>query len=321
MQTPLDIIHMLATPGERLPAVVDWLTTNVWSAERFSAMAPEEFLREGERMVNEVEQAILVSAPRLYDELVAASMSHRSLLRHLVSEEPGAIVVLDGASIREIPLLLSLATSSGFQVETSTYGFAALPSETVHFIEQRILGKAVAPSELPRRHELKEQDIAAIYYDSPTRHYPISPDAKRLLLWSIFPDVTYKDAGAKFASHFGEMRNLYETVWKNLVMEIPRNHRVVITSDHGYIFFGQGLDATHINPGRLLDQDRCKFFGPDESLPVDLDEIQIIPEKRLGMLRGRIKNRPQGPAAKSAYRHGGMSLMEMLTPFLIIRRI
>ena len=37
------------------------------------------------------------------------------------------------------------------------------------------------------------------------------------------------------------------------------------------------------------------------------------------MLAGRCHNRPQAPSAsRSWYRHGGLTLMEMLTPWLVL---
>jgi hypothetical protein len=38
------------------------------------------------------------------------------------------------------------------------------------------------------------------------------------------------------------------------------------------------------------------------------------------MLRGRIKNRPRGPSSNKVYRHGGLSLMEMLTPWIVLEK-
>ena len=43
------------------------------------------------------------------------------------------------------------------------------------------------------------------------------------------------------------------------------------------------------------------------------------PARRLAVLTGRIHNRPQAPSpSQSLYRHGRLSLMEMLTPWFIL---
>jgi hypothetical protein len=239
----------------------------------------------------------------------------------LLQESSTAIVVLDGASIRELPILKKLALSTGFNIVECSVGLAALPSDTLYFVEQRLLDKRIAPSDLPKRHELKEKHIHSVYYDAPVRTTALPAGHDSYLLWSRFPDGTYKDMGSKFAAHFGEMHRLYDTVWKNIVLEVPPGYRIVVTSDHGYVFFGAGLESNYSSePTRLLHQDRFKFFGEQEELPKETRGLQLIPERRLAMLCGRIKNKPMGQSSNNAYRHGGMSLMEMLTPWLVIQR-
>lgn len=321
MHTTQEIITALAQPGDRLPSLANWLMHHVWSAERFAQLSPETYLTEGEKMVHEVEEMILASAFSLYDEVVAASMNAPRLSALFAEEVPTTIVVFDGASLREIPMLHHLAKATGFEILHSGYGVAALPSDTLSFVEQRLLGKRVTPSELPRRQELKEMSVAAFYYDAVHRYFPLAGEQHKLLLWSQFPDGTFKDMSARLAAHFGEIRKMFDTAWQKIVMEIPKSHRIIITSDHGYIFFGQGLESTYPNEAaRWLNQDRFKFFGEGETLPESVAGLQVFSDRRLAMLQGRIKNRPQGPAAKNAYRHGGISLMEMLTPWLELRR-
>ncbi|MEW5799660.1 MAG: hypothetical protein AB1728_11710, partial [Bacteroidota bacterium] len=117
------------------------------------------------------------------------------------------------------------------------------------------------------------------------------------------------------------VRKLFDTVWKNIVLTIPKDYEIIITSDHGYIFFGPELESTVLTEApRLLNNDRFRFFSSEEPLPSDVPELQLLGDRRLAMLRGRIKNRPQGPSGNKAYRHGGMSLMEMLTPWLVLKR-
>jgi hypothetical protein len=200
--------------------------------------------------------------------------------------------------------------------------YAALPTNTIDFVQQRLLGKPVTPKELPRRKELKEKNIRAYYYDAPIRTQQITSNGEKpLMLWSAFPDVTYQDSGARFAKHFAELLPLWDPAWKNTVMQVPRGYRIIITSDHGYIFFGAGLASDRRGDAcALLNQERFKSFTDNEPLPKQHRDLQIFPDRRLAMLRGRIKNRPQGPAANRLYRHGGLSLMEMLLPWIVLEK-
>lgn len=315
------IFELLTRPGERLPALMEWLHGDVWSSHQFRQLNPTAYLEEGERLVHRVEEVVLAAAPALYDEITAASLQTPKAMNLFTTGRKTAVVIFDGASIRELPLFEHLATNTGFEIIESRYGVAALPSDTEYFIEQRILGKRLAPSQIPGRQELAERGITALYYDAPIRTFDLQSN-NSFLLWSHFPDGTYKDLSARFSSHFNEMRKLFDTVWKNIVLTIPREYEIIITSDHGYVFFGPELESTiSTEAARLLNNDRFKFFNQDESLPTDVPELQIVGDRRLAMLRGRIKNRPQGPSGNKAYRHGGMCIMEMLTPWLVLKRV
>jgi len=316
-----DLLKCLMKPGPRQPWVVDWLLSSVWSPKRFGSVPPENYLAEGEKLVHELEELLSAAAQRFSDELAAAAVQTKPLFDGLPDHQT-AVIVFDGASLREIPLFLKLAEQSGFRVIESSVSHAAVPSKTTDFVEQRLIGKPVGPKDLPHRKELKERGIRVWYFDAPIRTNQIHASAgENLLLWSAFPDVTYMDSGARFAKHFAELQPLFETVWKNTVMQVPRGYRIIITSDHGYIFFGAGLESTRSDEVcGLLDQDRAKKFGPDESLPAEHPDLQIFPNRRLAMVRGRIKNRPQGMAGNRVYRHGGLSIMEMLTPWLVLEK-
>lgn len=320
MSNPDRVFDILTAPGDRLPALSELLHSEIWSTDRFQRLDPVEYLEKGELRVHQIEEVVLAAAPSLYDETAAASLRSPKLVDLFALGRKIAVVVLDGASIRELPLFEHLAASTGYGIVESQYRIAALPSDTEYFIEQKILGKRLAPSQLPGRQELIERGVTPLYYDAPIRTFDLQNN-NSYLLWSHFPDGTHKDLSARFSSHFAEMRKLFDAVWKNIVLTIPKEYDVIITSDHGYIFFGPELESTvSTETPRLLNNDRFRFYNSDEPLPSDVPELQVLGDRRLAMLRGRIKNRPQGPSGNKVYRHGGMSLMEMLTPWLVLRR-
>lgn len=315
------ILEMLTNESNRLPNICNWLKEDVWSMKNFSEMQPAEYLEKGESEVAKAEGLMLSSANELYNEITNESLRTKSILENYNNPKKTAVIIFDGSSIRELPLFEKLAAETDYNIVESTYTYAALPSESQNFIEQRIIpGKKLSPSQLQSRSELKERNIKFYYYDSPSRTYSLT-DEKNLLLWSHFPDGTYQDLSSKFSSHFNEVKVLFEAVWKNIVLMIPKEFRIIITSDHGYIFFGQALEsAIDQRTNNLLNGNRFKIFEETEILPEGNDELQVINSLRLAMLRGRIKNRIQGPAGNKAYKHGGMSLMEMLTPWLVLEK-
>jgi hypothetical protein len=62
--------------------------------------------------------------------------------------------------------------------------------------------------------------------------------ARTLLLWTSFPDNTYRDSEACCSDHFAQIQTLVESAWNSTVITIPREHRILVTSDHGYLFLG-----------------------------------------------------------------------------------
>lgn len=47
-------------------------------------------------------------------------------------------------------------------------------------------------------------------------------------------------------------------------------------------------------------------------------DLAVFPHRRVAMVRGRVQTHPPGPAATRLYKHGGLSLMEMLTPWIVL---
>lgn len=315
-----DLVRSMISGKDRIENLKHWLMTRVWTIDPQTEFDPVQYLEHGERIVKSAEELILRSAYSIYDEITEESLRIGSLIPENATNL--AIVVFDGASVRELPLFEDLAKHTGYEIIRKDYSFAALPSDTENFIASRVLpGKKLGPSQLGTRKEFAEKNFRFQYYDAPTRNFHFDSE-KNLFLWSSFPDVTYKDSTSRFSQHFGEMCKMFETVWKNVVLAIPNDYKIVITSDHGYVFFGQGLETDSLlRTENILESNRFKFYNEDETLPNEGNsELQYIPQHRLAMLRGRIKNRIQGPAGNKAYRHGGMSLMEMFTPWLEIRK-
>lgn len=324
MKNSLDfntIFDLITSPGERIPLIHRWMRDNVWSISAFNSMEIKNYFEVGEKQIQKLEELILTSSNGIYNELSALAEKNFSLLEEL-KQPKTAIIIFDGASIRELPLLESLAVNTGFQIIDSTYKASALPSDTVSFIEQRLIGKSISPSQLESRKELSSRNIKTYYYDTPIRHFEIKSSELNYLLWSSFPDGTYTNFEARNSLHFETFIKQFDVVWKNVVMAIPREYRIIITSDHGYVYLNNGFESQSKGDTalRFLNQERFRYYSEDEEIPQNNSELKIISNRRLGIIKGRIKNRPKGHSANKVFRHGGLSLMEVLTPWLIIKR-
>jgi hypothetical protein len=318
------ILDELTQPGFRLKRLQDWLMTEVWTMDRYRSVGakPAEYLLEGEALVHKRETLLTLAGESLYEELAGAPPESRSIKAFLDQNPGAAVVVLDGCSVRELPRLVELAAASGRPIVERSYGFAAVPSETETFVAQRLgLGlPAIAPSALPGRHELREQNIRAYWFRQPTEQIKIEEGQESLLLWMRFPDMRFMDTHAASAALFDSIWDMLETVWMRTVQKVPASRPVLVTSDHGYIFLGPGLSEPRLKGvDRPLEGKRFREFSTTEDLPAKGPGLWINPARRLAVLAGRVHNRPQGPSpSNSLYRHGGLSLMEMLTPWLVL---
>jgi hypothetical protein len=294
----------------------------VWTPARYDSLGPSGFLQQGERLVNELEEVLAAAAPRLYDELAAEPSPDRDIRDFLVRRRPCAVVLLDGLSLREIPMILRLAEEEGRRVAEVGMATAAAPSETFDFIEQRLKVGRIGPSQLPGRQSLREIGVEAFYYDHEGQRHQLSADSPSLCLWSAFPDQTYQDSGARFANHFAELHRRLEAVWRNTVQAVPAERTILVTSDHGYVFFGAGCSAHRDNATirpltEWLGGERWRRLDPGEE-PLMHPDLTVIPHHRVAMIRGRVQTHPPGPASSRLYKHGGLSLMEMLTPWIVL---
>jgi len=315
------IFDRLTAPGSRLPWLKEWLLGEVWTRKRYTTLEPLAYLEQGERLVNEVEEVVAAAAPRIYDELTGDPSPDRDLRVFLEEQRPCAAIVLDGLSLREVPEILRLAEDSGLQVREIGVATAAVPSETMDFLEHRLQAGRIAPSQLPGQ-ELRARGVECFYYDHEGRRHQLPASASAMLLWSAFPDQTYQDSGARFPSHFAEIHRRLESVWRNTVQAIPAGRTILVTSDHGYIYFGHGCSARRDNPTirpltEWLRGERWRALSPGEQ-PLDHPDLAVIPHRRVAMIRGRVQTHPPGPAGSRLYKHGGLSLMEMLTPWIVL---
>jgi len=313
----------LVSAGPRLPWIERWLLDDVWNRQRYEEQSKLQYLKNGEAEVNALEEVISAAAPRVHDELTAPPSLERDLRPFLDEQRPCAAVVFDGLSVRELPALLALAEQSHHSVRQVGVALAAMPAETIDYVDQRLRAGRVAPTQLPSRRELRDGGVVAYYYDNPNQRHQLEADADALLLWSSFPDSTYRDSGARFPQHFEQLHTILETAWVNTVQQVPAGRQVLVTSDHGYVYFGAGLSFPRSNAelrplNRYLRGERFRRLSDGDEPPPDHPDLAVYRDRDIAVLRGRVQTHPPGPSSAGLYKHGGLSLMEMLTPWLVL---
>lgn len=325
MTTPALIsryLDRLTRPEPRLPGLSHWLLNEVWTKAAFEAAgcSPQAYLLHGERWMNAVETLMTAAGDRLYAELAEPPSERLEIGRFMNENRDAAVVVFDGCSLREIPRLIQLARDSGREVRSVRCGRAALPSDTEAFVGGRLgLGlPEIGPSRLTSRAELRERNVRYFYFGNPSGHHTIDESGGALLLWSRFPDQRYTDSTAVDETLYDALWDGLELVWQRTVQAVPPDRPVLVTSDHGYVFLGAGLsDPSLKDVDRPLEGKRFRVFGSDETPPAPRPGVWVDQRRGLAMIAGRCHNRPKAPSAsRSVYRHGGLTLMEMLTPWV-----
>lgn len=318
-----ELLDHLSRPGARMPELERWLLDEVWTQAAFESVgkSPQAYLRNGEELVNDRENLLRIAAASLFVELTSTSEQDKTIGAFFAQHPKSAAVLYDGCSLREMPRLLELAKASRREVLEIGCSRAAIPSETEYFVSDRLgLGlPTIGPSQLTGRAELKQRNVRFYYYRQTSDHHTIQDGEESFLLWSRFPDQRYTDSTATNEAMFDGLWDGLEQAWRRTVQAVPPDRKVLVTSDHGYIFLGSGLsDPSLRGADRILDGKRFRVFEPNESLPASGNGLWVDAGRRLAVLAGRGHNRFQGPGAQSVYRHGGLSLMEMLTPWLVL---
>lgn len=317
-------IERWTRPGPRLSGLIEWLTGEVWTAARFQASGgrPSGYLQSGERIVNEWESLFSAAADSYIAELTAAPSPARRISDFFRDYPEGCVLVLDGCSLRELPRLLELARTSRRPVGECACGRSAIPSTTEHFVNDRLgFGfPAIGPSQLVSRRDWRGLALRYHYFREPNESQHISEASGPILLWHRFPDLRFMDSTASNAEFYDSIWDTLELVWLRTVQALPPSRTVLITSDHGYVFLGPGFSDRGLDGSdQPLNGKRFREFAPDEPLPEESAGLYVDSDRRVAVIRGRCHNRPQAPSpSRSVFRHEGLSLMEVLTPWLVL---
>lgn len=238
-----------------------------------------------------------------------------------------AVLVLDGLSLRELPLIVAAAKDRGL-IPTRIEAFGSqVPTETDRFAE------AVGIS--GRSKLFNNQPPASFIFNGPDVHTDVLelpfgdcvgavPSSPRLFLWHKWPDEPLihlhdrQDDGPEIVAAKTKEQLSSDGFWQ-FVDRIRQGRRLVITSDHGYAVSKNFSDE-------LKDPDTVQLlrsaFGAmryaDESPSTPwprrhLPPLVIRHNGRLAVI-GQRKWTVQGGFPHLC--HGGLSLLEAVVPFI-----
>jgi hypothetical protein len=234
-----------------------------------------------------------------------------------------AILILDGLSLRELPWLLQGAAERGFSVHDVAAHASELPGETTQFA--RALGFS-SRSQLQNNgaglaHKLQLAHTECV--DLPWKDCEgLINSASNWVFWHHWPDSKLHDgsgAGQGLDTLTGDAaEHLTSDDFWAFVERLATGRRLVITSDHGYAATGYFPDAEG-DVAQFLK----KTFASGRGTPGAGDAGPFVPPVALQinsphgahlLAVGRWKWKSQG--GYPTLTHGGLSLLEVLSPFV-----
>lgn len=238
-----------------------------------------------------------------------------------------AILILDGLSLREIPWLIEGAKQRCFKWNAASAYGAEVPSETNAFA--RALG-------FNSRSQLQNNGGGLAHRLAPCKTECVDlpwadcasliDAAPNWVFWHQWPDSKLHDGAGAGPGLDALTREISSQLTSDdfwaFVDQLATGRRLVITSDHGYAATGLFFDAADQQASFLkstLKSGRLAAGALDAGPFVPPVALQMLSPHGHNLLAvGRWKWRSQGGYPTLA--HGGLSLLEMLSPFVEIAK-
>lgn len=290
--------------------------------------APSEVIKR-DREIGALDNFLSASGWDLWQSFGAAVERTSDRLAHWWAEpySAKAVLVLDGLSLRELPWLLQGAKERGFKLHEVSANASELPGETNEFA--RALGFG-SRSQLQNNggglaHRLQPAQTESV--DMPWKDCEgLVNGAPNWVFWHHWPDSKIHDvAGAgqgldTLTKDAADQLNS-DDFWA-FVERLVTGRRLVITSDHGYAATGYFPDAEG-DVGQYLK----KTFSSGRSTSGAGEVGPFVPPVAMQLnsphgahllALGRRKWKSQG--GYPTLTHGGLSLLEVLSPWLEISK-
>lgn len=236
-----------------------------------------------------------------------------------------AVLILDGLSLRELAPLLKLCADHGVTPLTVRATGATIPTDTDHFAQALgLLGRAKLKfDQAPPGFVLAGETLATDVLDVPFEDcITLIPPQRDLVIWHTWPDVLFDSHRQNTAALATAIASglAGEGFWRFLT-RLRQGRQVVITSDHGYAttnlfaieetgpvkdYLARVFGAQRL--ARAAEPLRTNFIPPPA---LTFGDAHVVVGQRWWKIQGGYPH----------VCHGGLSLLEALSPFIILPEV
>jgi hypothetical protein len=276
--------------------------------------------------LNELDNVLSGSAWELWNTFEASiPKASDSLIEFWEANSAGrAILILDGLSLREAPLLLTQASERGYKIRQAGCRASELPAETTPFAKRLGFSQrsALDNNGAGSAHKLK-QAITACGNLNWLDCVNLIGSQTGFVFWHHWPDARMHELAVPGASLHKLAKEAQQTLTSDdfwaLVERLTTGRRLVITSDHGYAACGHFHDVVDKDQAAylksLFKSGRSADAGESDGAwvpPIDLRLTSASGTHQYVLGRRKWKSAGGYPTLQ----HGGLSLLEVFVPFI-----
>ncbi len=307
------LVRDLIVGDSPLDSVFRVLSDEIWSAESFAthlgAASLDQYLVENEHTASAFERDLWGVYADVYHQ-VELPATTETQLTDVLSLPAYTLVIFDGLSLREAPAVIAAIREAAHEATTS-YLIAPVPSETSEFA-RRSFGVS-GPAQI----EAASREFAYRYVKRDDWLPDFTAGERKRVVWVLYPDNVFNldSQAVNYGQHIvAPVQRILATILRSEPV-LP----LVVTGDHGYIWQGGStawpvgeeearILAAHFKAGRSTDAATAELVHSDK---VWLSGTRAAARGRFawgGVVKG----------ATRLFKHGGVSLMESLVPWIAV---
>ena len=239
-----------------------------------------------------------------------------------------AVLILDGLSLRECPWLLEQAAARGYKTHESTLQGAELPPETTPFAHSLGFGQRSSLENNGAGSAHKLTGAFTICSNLPWKDcVDLVGSHESVVFWHHWPDERMHDLAGPGAGLHKLAKEVHvgltsDDFWM-LIERLCTGRKLVITGDHGYAATGLFPDLTDKDQVSYLKSIFKSGRSSDEPTsdgswvpPVDLRLTTAHGDHAYVLGRRKWKSAAGYPTLQ----HGGLSLLEVFVPFIVLSK-